>query len=255
MTTDNNRSDDQTARILPEPGSLLHDTDWAALEHARGTAEDVPAALAALLDPNPAVQAEALDRGLEPLRHQGSIYPATASAALYIAAILPDPRTTGVGIYDLLESHIRQQRPRPLRAALLDWLGFLAYDSDDQNAEIGRQRGWADTSLHAVRALRPVLFHAVSAFLHDADPEVRAAALVAAIPLVEAPELTRHRTELVPCARQILAASTDRYYRDCAIDGLTAWGHDVRDLLTPDDPARLTPPDPFAGGSTDDPLF
>jgi hypothetical protein len=53
--------------------------------------------------------------------HQDSLCSATAPAALFVAAALNDPRTLAHEDYSTWDD-----RPRPLRAALLDWLGRIA---------------------------------------------------------------------------------------------------------------------------------
>ncbi|MFD7900430.1 hypothetical protein [Streptomyces sp. NPDC059743] len=229
MAIGKNHPGDSAVADLPEPEALLRDTDWAVLDHARGAAEDIPAALAALHHPDPSVRARALEHGLEPVRHQNTIYPATPPAALYIAAILSDPRTTEVGTYELQQRHRRETRQLPLRAALLDWLHLLALDTNDECLEVTRRYGFEDPHMERVRAMRPALFRAVAVFLHDENPDVRHAALAAAIPLAEDPALEDVRVELVPLAHKLLATSTDHRHRTCVIDGLRAWGHDVQD--------------------------
>ncbi|SCF68820.1 hypothetical protein GA0115259_101049 [Streptomyces sp. MnatMP-M17] len=164
------------------------------------------------------------------MRHQNTIYPATPPAALYIAAILSDSRTTEVGTYALQQRHRREPQQLPLRAALLDWLHLLALDTNDECLEITRRYGFENPHMERVRAMRPVLFRAVAVFLHDEDSDVRHAALAAAIPLAEDPTLEDVRVELVPLAHKLLATSTDHRHRTCVIDGLRAWGHDVQDL-------------------------
>ncbi|WP_406292034.1 hypothetical protein [Embleya sp. NBC_00896] len=252
MTIGSDHPDRSIAACLPEPEALLCGTDWAALDDARGSAEDIPAALVALLDPDPAIRAEALERGLEPVRHQNSVYPATPPAALYVASILSDPRTLAVGAYDLERGRPPESRELPFRAALLDWLCSLALDVDDACVEAIRRFG-SEThpESEALRALRPVFFRAVAVFLRDGDQDVRDAALAVAVSLVEDPALAGHRLELVPLARELLAAGGDPAHRRQAIRGLRAWGHDPSDLTTSDD----VPVDPWAGGCADDPPF
>lgn len=213
----------QAAAGLPDPAVLLRTTDWAGLTHARGPARDTPAALAALLDPDPLTRARALDACWEPLRQENTIYPATLPAALYIAAILPDPRTSAAGQHGRWG---RSPRLRPLRAALLDWLGELGTDADDETAALfARSHVLEDCPpFSTVRALRPVFFTAVAAFLHDADRDVRHAAVAAAIPFAQAPELDAHQAEFIHCARRLLATSTDTYYRARTTDALISRG-------------------------------
>lgn len=130
MTDGSDHLSESAAARLPEPETLLRETDWESLEQARGTAENIPAALISLLDPDPAARSRALDHGLEPIRHQNSIYSATPPTPLSVAAILSDPRTTGVGSYELMQRRQRERRQLPLRVALLDWLHLLALDAD-----------------------------------------------------------------------------------------------------------------------------
>ncbi|MGW1991343.1 hypothetical protein [Embleya sp. NPDC001921] len=221
---------------LPDPEALLRDTDWARLYTVRGYAdEDVPAALVTLLDPDPAAQAKALERVLESVTDQGVMYPPVVPVAQYVAAILADPRTTAVGSYEWSGTGTRQ---RSLRAELLDWLGRLARSSDDAAARLHANRNSFDPphpDLDLLRGLRPVFYTAVAAFLYDGDADVRHAALIAAIPLAEAPELARRRDKLAACAHRLLVTCTDGRYRAQALDALDAWGHDVQDLQTPDD--------------------
>ncbi|MGW6980127.1 hypothetical protein ACWGE1_11850 [Streptomyces sp. NPDC054932] len=230
MATRSNHQGDRAETGLPEPEALLRTTDWAALDHARGPAGDIPAVLADLHHPDPAVRARALAHGLEPVRHQNTIYAATPPVALYIAAILPDRKTAAVGTYELEQRRRPQPRRLPLRAALLDWLYLLALDAGDDCLRITRFHGFEDPDMERVRSLRPVLFRAVAVFLRDEDPDVRHAALAAAVPLVEDPALEAFRAGLVPLAHELLATSTDHRYRSCVIDGLRAWGHDVHGL-------------------------
>ncbi|MFG2840772.1 hypothetical protein ACGFYE_37865 [Streptomyces zaomyceticus] len=107
---------------LPDPRSVLEHTDWADLEHAYGPARDTPVRLVQLLNEDPEVQAGALGMLDMSVLHQESLYSATAPAALYVAGVLNDPRTMTVHE----DFSVWDDRPRPLRAALLEWLGMVA---------------------------------------------------------------------------------------------------------------------------------
>ncbi len=85
-------------------------------------------------------------------------------------------------------------------------------------------------AIRAFRDLRPALFSAVRPLLGHNDPDVRHAALVAAIPLSEHPDLVSHRGELVDHARRSRATSTDRHNRNRILDALKAWGYDTDNL-------------------------
>ncbi|MFE5947116.1 hypothetical protein [Streptomyces sp. NPDC056480] len=93
-------------------------------------------------------------------------------------------------------------------------------------ARSGRRLEGSPVSVR-VRVLRPALFRAVSAFLHDADLGVQEAPIAAAVPLLDDPELVRHRSVLTPLACDVPATSADRSYRFVAARGLHAWGQEV----------------------------
>lgn len=151
---------------LPKPSTLLRATDWILLNLALGPAADVPAALGRLLDDDPALRAGALDHLEKFLHHQNTIYPATVPVALYLAAILPDPRAAAVGV------HRRGDWSRPQRAVLIDWLGEMADDVRDDAVEIRRRHGFADCPpIDELRAHRGAISRAVAAFLDDPDPD------------------------------------------------------------------------------------
>jgi hypothetical protein len=196
--------------------------DWAALEHAYPGAWDARPFLAGLLDPDPAVRVAALN-GLEPVRHQNTIYEATVPAILYIAGILPEAAALSVrpGRSDPGQG----SRSRTITALLLDWIADVSRDADDTTVATLQRLGWEPhTPLQAIRALRPLLFRAVEPFLLDDDQVVREAALLAAIPMVEAAELETHRAGLIPLLHLLLAGSTNRMQRSRATDVCVAWG-------------------------------
>jgi hypothetical protein len=239
----------------------LDGTDWASLTTAYGTGESLPAALARLLDPSPAVRATAAKDALDAVTHQNTIYEATVPVAMYVAAILNHPATaTGDFGRGTRASHY------PTRAALLDWLSATAYDANDECVAMGERicgDGFLDAcqDMRVFRDLRPAIFSAVFPLLDHDDAKVRDAALVCAIPLTEHPVLTPHRGDLVGHACRLLATSTDRYKRDRVLEALKAWGHDIAGLENAGDIAarelrdRIDALDFWTGGSTEDPPF
>ncbi|OQD55206.1 hypothetical protein BM536_017285 [Streptomyces phaeoluteigriseus] len=124
-----------TAGLARTPGvvELLENTDWASLAHAYGPAEDTPAHLVHLLDEDPRRQAEALGMLDMSVLHQGSLYSATPAAMLFIAAVLPHPPRT-LAVHE--SYHPWDDRTRPLRAALLEFLGLFA-----ESAAYGEEPG------------------------------------------------------------------------------------------------------------------
>ncbi|WP_411099400.1 hypothetical protein [Streptomyces sp. x-45] len=212
---------------LPDPAVVLAETDWGALDHAYGKADDTPVQLVALLGSDQHVRSQALDHLQHVVHHQNTLYVATAPAALYVAAILPDPRTT------LPVEKRPQDFPGPMRAALLGWLDSVADAADDQAEATTRRLGFPPEDYPPfvrTREIRPLLFSAVSACFDDPDPHVREAALAACIPLLDDPRLYRHRKAMVPLLRETLASSALWQYQERAIEGLTAWGEDTAGL-------------------------
>lgn len=208
---------------------LLGRTDWAALQHARGSAADLPAGLALFLDGSLTVRTEAIGRWLEVVNHQNSIYQATTPVARYVAALLADPRTAELKVVEVIGG--RPAHP-PLRAVLIDWLGSIADDASDTVVANMQRLGFDEyPEMEELRSARPVLLRAVEAFLNDADPAVRHAAITAALLLLDTSEQRdRCRGKYEPLVRDVLATSAVGYYRDRALNVLDTWGQDTAAL-------------------------
>ncbi|MFE3205845.1 hypothetical protein [Embleya sp. NPDC059237] len=249
---------------VPEHRVILENTDWASLMAPQGSGGFLPAALTRLLDVNPAVRAAAAEEAL--IGHQNTIYEATVPVARFVAAILDHPAIAAGE--DDTATEVGASRP-PTRAVLLNWLDDTAFDADDETVACGNRAFDGryldnDPDMRAFRDLRPRLFRAVRPLLDADNPAVRDAAVLAAIPLAEHPDLTDHHDELAAHARRLLITGTDRYTRDRALGALTKWGHDVSTLENPDDvEARETYARSRAtrenlgdwGGYADDPPF
>ncbi|MEV7525890.1 HEAT repeat domain-containing protein [Streptomyces sp. NPDC091371] len=221
---------------LPDPRSVIEGTDWAALEHAYGAAKDTPLRLLQLLDEDPDVQAGALGLLDMSVLHQGSLYSAAAPAALYVATVLNDPRT--LTVYEHYATW--DDRPRPLRAALLRWLGQIADSAaygEETDVEDGVEDGNGPGVTDAVRAVRGLIHGAVSRHLLAPDPTVREAALSATTSLLQAPELAGRIPGTTQILRRLLARSTDRRERASLVLTIGAWGKDTAGWLADPDPA------------------
>ncbi|WP_327713782.1 hypothetical protein OG912_39040 (plasmid) [Streptomyces sp. NBC_00464] len=221
---------------LPHFQELLDGTDWASLATPYGTGESLPAALRRLLDLDPVVRAAAARDALDAVTHQNSIYEATVPVALYVAAILNHPVTAASEHAHEADLQLRH----PTLETLLDWIGYTAYDADDERVAMGERHfgeGFLDAcpDMRAFRDLRPVIYSAVQPFLTNDNAKVRNAALVAAIPLTEHHALTGHRNQLTDHAHRLLNTCTDRYKRDRALDALNAWVHDSSTLENAND--------------------
>ncbi|GAA3041622.1 hypothetical protein GCM10010519_76250 [Streptomyces lactacystinicus] len=155
------------------------------------------------------------------LLDQERLFPATAPAALVVAALLDDPRTLAEDRWE------RRAGTRPLRAELLNWLAnFADLARHDVRDGVGTPQ-----DLAAARAVRPALHARVAPFCENEDPRVREAAVAATAlllaDLVLAASVPRH----APAVRDVLAPSADSYYRWIARERLEAWGEGSSDLL------------------------
>jgi hypothetical protein len=249
-------------RSLPDPDVVLTETDWDSLEHAFGPAGEAPGILAALLEAAPEVQARSLHYLDNVLHHQNTLYDATVPAALYVAAILPDPRAA-----DTVDDE-RRPLPGPLRAHLLDWLDSVAHEVADEAESISRDHGFPlhdyAPAVH-IQEIRPLLFQAAHAHTDDPALRVREAAISACMPLLDDPRLRHHRAALAPLVRDVLGTSARWQYRERAIDTLDAWGQDSSGIEGQQNPFEYCdsdrssspwPTDPrYANGFTEDPPF
>ncbi|MEV0182378.1 hypothetical protein AB0I54_24215 [Streptomyces sp. NPDC050625] len=162
-----------------DPWALLLETDWSSVEHCcPNVAPATPVILAGLLDDDEDVQRTAVHNLGQAVTHQNSIYGATAPAARFVIAILGHPRTMTLGVY------FHEERRRPMRAALLQWLGDLADDATYDEDGPGEPDDVA-----AVRAILPLIYEAARPYLVDADLLIREAAVHAAAMTFVAPEL------------------------------------------------------------------
>ncbi|MFC7761573.1 hypothetical protein ACFQY4_28670 [Catellatospora bangladeshensis] len=71
----------------------LDSVGWSGLTHAYGTAEEIPAFIAALRSPDAEVRAEALDELWSCLLHEGLRFEADAYAVPFLADLAVDPAT------------------------------------------------------------------------------------------------------------------------------------------------------------------
>ncbi|WP_433422377.1 hypothetical protein ACQP1V_12925 [Microtetraspora malaysiensis] len=242
--------------------SVIETMDWAGLHHAYGEASDAPEALLALLSGDPESCGATLGYLDAAVLHQGSLYPVIAPAALFVAGVLGDERTL-----ILCESDLPwDDRERPLRAALLEWLGSVAEsaadwddEEDDEDDEDEGGEGDEDDearSAAASQAIRRDLYAAVLPFLDDADDAVRRAAVGAMGQLMLAPELAEFRGEQAQWMQRLAHHPTSATAVDRAAAALTLgnWGIAPQAFLADPDPsvraaAALAPaldPDPRA---------
>ncbi len=228
-----------------DPWALLLETDWSSVDHCcPNTAPATPVILAGLLDDDEDAQRTAVHDLGQAVTHQNSIYATTAPAARFVIAILGHPRTMTSGVY------FHEERCRPMRAALLEWLGDLADDAtydEDGPGEPG--------DVAAVRAILPLIYEAARPYLIDANLLIREAAVHAAAMTLAAPELAAYIPKLVPLVRSTLSTSDYRGYRYLAKRCLVTWGVEPGPLPDLRIPGPGPMDRPWAGGYSDDPPF
>jgi hypothetical protein len=167
-------------------------------------------------------------------------------AALYVAAVLSDPRTTRTVDKD------RQAFPGCMRAELLRWITSVANEVTDKAEAISRRFGFALVDCPpavGIQRIRPLLFSASLPCTEDTDRHVREVALTACIPLLGDPRLLHHRGTLVPLIRDALGTSELWQHRERAIDALNAWGQDSSGIEGRRNPFLFCDSDPVANGS------
>ncbi|WP_435111068.1 hypothetical protein [Nocardiopsis synnemataformans] len=192
---------------------VLHTTDWARTFHAYGSGADAPGHLALLLTGDAHEHGRALDHLHSALLHQGTVYPATVPAALFVAGILdrpelddpsrdPGPEAAGAApgslrrvLLDFLagaaEGALHQNPagpvPEPPAGAELDRV-YAALASEDEDEAVGV---WETPAVDALmlrvgpdmRAAAPALYAAVEPHLTAPDAGTRMCAVEAAAAL------------------------------------------------------------------------
>ncbi|MBT2229394.1 hypothetical protein [Nonomuraea sp. NEAU-A123] len=200
----------------------LIQVDWDGLDHAYGRASDAPGQVLALIGDDPQAQSGAVGYLDAVMLHQGSVYSATGPFVRFVAAVLADPATDAV-VEDVLPW---DAEPRPLRAALLEYLALFAEAcrlevSDEELLSdaypVGRDEADLQRIREAARACEWTL---------DPDPDTRTPPPAA---LMEAVNDTEYRKAME--ARDLLAC------RQVVPDVYAA----VLPLITASEPTVRTP--------------
>ena len=184
----------------PDAREILESTDWSALPHCcPETGRDTPGILAGLLAESAAVRVGAVHDLSHLITRQDAISGATAPAAAYVAAILADGRCGTPGPFFFPGG----RPPRPLRQALLEWLGTVA----DAVAYPDYLVAGDPFGVAACRAIRPAIDSAVFPYTADENPEIAAEAVATMLALRKPPELAESIRSTAWWVRRVLAAS------------------------------------------------
>lgn len=71
----------------------IDDVDWASLDHAYGSAQDVPRTLRDAVGADEGLAGEAFEHLFGSIYHQGTLYSATPRAVPFVARLAADPAT------------------------------------------------------------------------------------------------------------------------------------------------------------------
>ncbi|MGW6597610.1 hypothetical protein [Streptomyces sp. NPDC055036] len=156
---------------------------WAELEHAYGSAEDVPAALRALAGADEEAAGEALGELYSCILHQGSVYEASARAVPYLAGLA----AAGVRTDELLvllggiaesEAVYDGTPPGECQAAVIGQLPLMLPLVDAEDGAVRQAAVWAAARTGAVEPVLPVLLRR---WEREEEPLVRAELLAGAV--------------------------------------------------------------------------
>ncbi|MFE2845780.1 hypothetical protein ACFXKS_19860 [Streptomyces scopuliridis] len=161
---------------------------WAELEHAYGSAEDLPEQLRALAGADEEEAGEALGELYSCILHQGSVYEASARAVPYLAGLA----AAGVRTDDLLvllggiaesEAVYDGTPPGECQAAVIGQLPLILPLVDAEDAVVRQAAVWAVARTGAVEPVLPVLLRRRE---REEEPLVRAELLAGAVLLDQA---------------------------------------------------------------------
>ncbi|MFG2481068.1 HEAT repeat domain-containing protein [Streptomyces fagopyri] len=149
----------------------LHDIDWASMAHAYGSAEEVPALLAALRSPDTEERSKALDRFHGAVHHQGSVYPPTAASLPFLFELAVDGATPDrAAVVALLVSVGRESLDRGFEddGTEIEYYPTMGYA---QAIAFLRERGaqFADLARASAPDVRLAAIPGLGLFLDDAD--------------------------------------------------------------------------------------
>ncbi|MEV5983149.1 hypothetical protein [Streptomyces sp. NPDC052114] len=190
----------------------IDDIDWAALEHAYGTADDVPGLLRAAGSADARVREDAVEELFSSLCHQGSVYSATVAAVPFVARLALDGTGDRLSMLWLLHGAATGsgREYRQVRRAVAGTLPTLLGLAADDDPAVRRTLVWLVAA--GEEASVPLLPLLRARFETEEDADVRAD-LVTALGLLDVspgPRTARNQALLTaaePAVRR--AAATD----------------------------------------------
>jgi hypothetical protein len=198
----------------------LGDVDWAAVEHAEGPADDVPALLRAAASGDPFHREFAWELLAETVCHQGTVYPASAAVVPFLYRLLGDDdvpdRSSAAELLALIadgRSYLAVHAATPEEAAVHERIA--AENGSTLAADLARELADVAAARWAVGERLDLL----CPYLRDPAPPVRRAVAVAVGHYPEAaarlfPDLeAADRAERHRSVRQALRDAIDRLTR------------------------------------------
>ncbi|MCF2526176.1 hypothetical protein [Yinghuangia soli] len=249
--------------IHRDPRLILDAADWDAflVDGWSFSTAETPGKLRDILSGDHRTVVRGVDHLTAYLIHQGTPGPSTIPAARYVAAVLAGP------VSDDADAYIRRPDSHTSRWRMLGWLDEVAYTVSTL-LEAKRIEQWgldaapSGPVFDGIRRVRPELFAGVLPWIADPMPDVRDAALFAAMNLADDPRLAAYRPEVArQISEHVLGAADPTHPSARAVATvLGGWGEDVAALQAAIEPEQ--PPEAWAGpvwnsewGSVDEPPF
>ena len=187
----------------------LDDIDWKHLQHAYGTAEDVPELMRALISEEKAQRDRAVYELFGKIWHQGTIYEASAPAVPFLIELLeststPDPAPVACLLASVaagsgyLDVHVRCESEVSM------WRDILAKEGKTLEEEFAQERAVTNSVRREAANALPIL----APYLSHQEPEIRSsvAAALSAYP--------DHRATYLPLLKVALTNEADVEVRE-----------------------------------------
>lgn len=206
------------ATLRANPPAILSDiytVDWENLEHAYGSAGDVPELLMLLLADDETIRDNVYGTLYSNIWHQGTVYEASAYAVPFLLRLLEHPDTPDkAGVMGLLASPAEGNSYLAVHHRENDetfnWREMLAEDGKDFDAELAKELSWVEAANSAVGQGVDLYFRLLD------DEALRAEALLL-LTVVRG-----HSSVIVPRLLELLQTTDDSRFREQLVATLRA---------------------------------
>src|SRR5436190_7158853 len=125
----------------------LNKVDWSSLQHAYGTAEDVPTLIRALISPSPDERRAAITKLYSNLWHQGTVYEATSHAVPFLIELAVSDKTPDS--HEVL-SYLGELAGGTSYADV--HRGIMRLSQEELSVLLERELSWVDQTRRAVKS-------------------------------------------------------------------------------------------------------